>query len=172
MKDECCVKQTWKQHLSPCSRIDVFDLWCWRNLLRVPWTSRRSKQSSLKEISPGYSIESLMLLLKLQYFGYLMRKNGLTGKDPGAGKDWGQEEKGHQKMKLLDGIIGTVEMNLSKLWETVKDRKAWHAAVHGIMKSWTWLSDWTTATNIFRALGWTGVLLMSSPWGHKASDMT
>ena len=122
-------------------RIDAFELWCWRSLLRVPWTARRSNQSILKEISPDYSLEGLMLKLKLQYFSHLM-KNWFIEKDPDAGKDWRQEEKGTTEDKLLDGITDSLDMSLSKLREMVKDRKAWRAAFHGVVKSQTWLSNW------------------------------
>ena len=126
-------------------RIDAFELWCWRRLLRVPWTARRSNQSILKEISPECSLEGLMLKLKLWYSGHLMQRTD-SGKDPDAGKDWKQEEEG-TTVRWLGGISNLINMSLSKFWELVMDREAWCAAVHGFAKSWTRLSDLTELKN-------------------------
>ena len=128
--------ESWTKKKAESWRIDAFELWCWRRLLRVPWTARRSNQSILKKISPEYSLEGLML--KLQIFGYL---NWLIRKDPEAEKDWRQEEKWMKGMRWLDGLANSMGMSLSKLQELVMDWEAWHAAVHGATNSQTWLSD-------------------------------
>ena len=135
--------ESWTIKKAEDRRIDAFELWCWRRLLRVPWTARRSNQSILKEISPGISLEEMILKLKLQYFGHLMRRADSLEKTPMLGKIEVRRRRGRQRIRWLDCITDSMDMGLGGVRELVVDREAWHAAVHGVTKSRTWLSDWT-----------------------------
>ena len=140
--------ESWSVKKAECWRINAFELWCCRRHLRVPWAARRSNQSVLKEINPEYSLEGLMLKLKLQYFVHLMWRTDFVEKTLMLGKIEGRRKRGWQRMRWLDGIIDSMDMSLSKLREMVKDRETWHAAVHGVTKCWTWLSDWTELSTL------------------------
>ena len=139
--------ESWTIKKAKCQRIDAFELWCWRRLLRVPWTARRSNQSMLKEINPEYSLKGLMLKLKLQHFGHLMQRADSLEKTLMLGKIEGRRRRGGQRMRWLDGLTNSIEMNLRQVQEIVEDRESWCAAVHGVAKSQTWLSNCTTTTS-------------------------
>ena len=161
--------KSWTIKKAEHQRVDAFELWCWIRLLRVPWTSRRSNQSILKEIGPEYSLEGQMLKLKLQYFGHLMWRTDSLAKTLLLGMIEGRRRRGRQRVRWLDGITSLMDMNLSKFCVLVMDKEAWHVVVHGVLKSWTQLSNWTELK--FYACTWPNEFrIMISNWNYFIND--